>query len=379
MKALKIFILMSGLLVGTTSVAAEPDEATVNLIRDLGLKQSERPVRQEKFWQKPRRIVVLLDKRRLQSKPDAARWLKEVAGDAEIVVATSGQSMIDTLDFLEDADVLLGMCTNASLKSGKNLRYILNYTAGVDRCTRSPLALQRKLLVTNMKRIYGPGIAEHTIAMMYSLTRKLHVWHERQLEKNWNRSAVKRTDMWEVQGRTMLVVGLGGIGTEIARRASALGMKVIATRNSSRKGPAFVSYVGLTDELNKLAAQADVVVNATPLTSKTRDLFNKAFFTKMKKGGYFINVGRGKSVVTDDLIEVLKSGHLGGAALDVMDPEPLPKNHPLWTAPNLILTPHISSGSDAQMKRFWLLVRENLRRYVNGEKMLNVVDLKKGY
>jgi len=379
MKALKIFILMSSLLVSITSVATEPDKATVNLIRDLGLKQSERPIRQEKFWQKPRRIVVLLDKRRLQSRPDAASWLKEVTGDAEIVVATSGQSMIDTLDFLEDADVLLGMCTNASLKSGKNLRYILNYTAGVDRCTRSPLALQRNLLVTNMKRIYGPGIAEHTIAMMYGLTRKLHVWHKEQLEKNWNRSAVKRTDMWEVQGRTMLVVGLGGIGTEIARRASALGMKVIATRNSSRKGPAFVSYVGLTDELHKLTAQADVVVNATPLTKKTRDLFNKTFFTKMKKGGYFINVGRGKSVVTEDLIVALKSGHLGGAALDVMDPEPLPKNHPLWTAPNVIITPHISSGSDAQMNRFWLLVRENLRRYVNGEKMLNVVDLKKGY
>jgi len=379
MKTLKIFILMSGLLVGTSSFAVEPDEETVNLIKNLGLKQSTRPVRQEKFWQKPRQIVVLLDRRRLQSRPDAANWLKEVTGEAEIVVATSGQDTVDKLDFFEDADVLLGMCTDASLKAGKNLRYILNYTAGVDRCTRSPLALQRNLLVTNMKRIYGPGIAEHTIAMMYGLTRKLHVWHEEQLEKSWNRSAVKRTDMWEVQGRTMLVVGLGGIGTEIARRASALGMKVIATRNSSRKGPAFVSYVGLTDELQKLAAQADVVVNATPLTPKTKGLFNKTFFTKMKKGGYFINVGRGKSVVTNDLVEALKSGHVGGAALDVMDPEPLPKNHPLWAAPNVILTPHISSGSDAQMNRFWLLVRENLRRYVNGEKMLNVVDLKKGY
>ena len=376
MKVLKLLILMCGLVVGTTSGAVEPDAATVKLIKDLGLKQSAQPVRQEKFWQKPRRIVVLLDERRKQSRSDAVSWLKEVAGDAEIVVAPSRQAMVDKL---EGADVLLGMCTDASLKAGKRLRYILNYTAGVDRCVSSPLALQRDLLVTNMKRIYGPGIAEHTIAMMYSLTRKLHVWHERQLEEYWNRSAVKRTDMWEVQGRTMLVVGLGGIGTEIARRASALGMKVIATRNSSRKGPAFVSYVGLADELLKLAAQADVVVNATPLTPKTTGLFNKTFFTTMKKGAYFINVGRGKSVVTDDLVEALESGHLGGAALDVMDPEPLPQGHALWTTPNVIITPHISAGSDAQMKRFWLLVRENLRRYVNGEKMLNVVDLKRGY
>ena len=99
----------------------------------------------------------------------------------------------------------------------------------------------------------------------------------------------------------------------------------------------------------------------------------------MKKGAYFINVGRGKSVVSDDLVEALESGHLGGAALDVTDPEPLPPGHPLWTTPNVIITPHISAGSDAQMNRFWLLVRENLRRYVNGEKMLNVVDLKRGY
>ncbi len=367
---------MSGLVVSTTSVAVEPDAATVKLIKDLGLKQTAQPVRQEKFWQKPRRIVVLLDERRKQSRPDAISWLKAVAGDAEIIVAPSPRAMVDSL---EDADVLLGICTHESLKAGKRLRYILNYTAGVDRCVSSPLALQRDLLVTNMKRIYGPGIAEHTIAMMYSLTRKLYVWHERQLEEYWDRSAVKRTDMWEVQGKTMLVVGLGGIGTEIARRASELGMKVIATRNSSRKGPAFVSYVGLADELLKLAAQADVVVNATPLTPKTTGLFNTAFFTSMKKGAYFINVGRGKSVVTNDLVKALESGQLGGAALDVMDPEPLPQGHPLWTTPNVIITPHISAGSDAQMNRFWLLVRENLRRYVNGEKMLNVVDLKRGY
>jgi len=373
---LKLFILLSGFIISATCTAAGPDDATLRLIKDLGLKESAQPVRQEKFWQKPRRIVVVLDERQKQSRSNAVSWLKAVAGGAEMIVAPSNEAAVD---MLEGADVLLGICSHESLQAGNSLRYILNYYAGVDRCTSSPLALQRDLLVTNMKRIYGPGIAEHTIAMMYALTRKLHVWHERQLEEYWDRSAIKRTDMWEVQGRTMLVVGLGGIGTEIARRASALGMKVIATRNSSRKGPSFVSYVGLSDELHKLAAQADVVVNATPLTPKTSGMLNKAFFTSMKKGAYFINVGRGKSVVTDDLIEALESEHLGGAALDVVDPEPLPQGHDLWTMPNVIITPHISAGSDAQMSRFWLLVRENLRRYVNGEKMLNVVDLKRGY
>jgi len=376
MKKLNLLILLGGLALTSVGAASGPDAATVKLINDLGLKESERPAREQAYWQKPKRIVVLLDERRKQTRPDAINWLKEVAGDAEIVVAPSSRAAVEGLG---EADVLLGICTHESLEAGKNLRYILNYTAGVDRCSGSPLAKQRDLLVTNMKRIYGPGIAEHTIAMMYSLTRKLHVWHERQMDEFWDRSAVKRTDMWEVQDRTMLVVGLGGIGTEIARRASALGMKVIATRNSSRKGPDFVSYVGLSDELHELAAQADVVVNATPLTPKTTGMFNEAFFTSMKPGAYFINIGRGKSVVTEDLVEALESEHLGGAALDVVDPEPLPSGHELWTMPNVIITPHISAGSDAQMNRFWLLVRENLRRYVNGEKMLNVVDLKRGY
>lgn len=379
MKALKLLLLACGLAVSTTSTALTADPETLSMVKELRLKESSRPVREEKYWKKPARIVVLLDERRKQSKPDTINWLKGVAGDAELIVASSNQDVVDNLEFLEDADVLLGICTDATLKAGKSLRYILNYTAGVDRCTRSSLALKRDILVTNMKRIYGPGIAEHTIAMMYSLTRKLHTWHKNQLNRNWQRNAVQRTDMWEIQGRTMLVVGLGGIGTEIARRTSALGMKVIATRNSSRKGPDFVSYVGLSDELHKLAAQADVVVNATPLTKKTRGMFNKTFFSKMKKGAYFINIGRGKSVITADLVAALSSKHLGGAALDVMDPEPLPKKHPLWTMDNVIITPHISAGSNEQMNRFWLLVRENLRRYVNGEKMLNVVNLKRGY
>ncbi|NNF97087.1 MAG: hypothetical protein HKM94_09195, partial [Halobacteria archaeon] len=239
--------------------AAETNAATANLIQEMGLKESKQAIRETKYWQKPRRIVIVMETRQKNSKPDAVEWLKEVTGNAEFIVANSRKGAANLLD---GADVLLGYCTDATLRNGKELRYILNYSAGVDKCTSSPLAQKRDFLLTNMQRIYGPGIAEHTIGMMYMLTRKLYVFHDRQRERKWDRSAVKRTEMWEVQGRTMLVVGLGGIGTEIARRASALGMRVIATRNSSRQGPDFVDYVGLSHELHKLAEQADVVVNA---------------------------------------------------------------------------------------------------------------------
>lgn len=364
------------LLVLPLFVLAGPDTATAKLIEELGLREAKQPVRQASHWRKPKRIVVTMLERQKKSRPDAVAWLREVTGGAEIVVANS-RKVEPAL--LQGADVLLGYCNHHNLQHGKGLRYILNYSAGVDKCTSSPLSQQRPILVTNMQRIYGPGIAEHVIGMMYMLTRKLHIYHDRQQQRQWDRKAVQRTAMWEVQGRTMLVVGLGGIGTQVAKRAHALGMKVIATRNSSRRGPDYVDYVGLSGELHKLAARADVVVNTVPLTNKTRGMFDKRFFEGMQRGSYFINVGRGKSVVTADLIAALNSGHLGGAALDVQDPEPLPADHPLWQARNVIITPHISAGSDRQMQRYWLVVRENLRRYANGEAMLNVVNLKRGY
>ncbi len=137
--------------------------------------------------------------------------------------------------------------------------------------------------------------------------------------------------------------------------------------------------MGLSDEAVTLAAGADVVVNATPLTPETTGIFDAAFFEAMKPTAYFINIGRGKSVVTDDLMTALESGQIAGAGLDVTDPEPLPAGHPLWEAPNVLITPHVSAGSDLARQRLFTLWKENLRRYVAGERMLSVVDVARGY
>jgi phosphoglycerate dehydrogenase-like enzyme len=236
------------------------------------------------------------------------------------------------------------------------------------------------VLLTNAQRIYGPEIAEHVIAMMLAFSRGLNVFMHEQSKAIWNPDAIgEESRLWELSDKTILVVGLGGIGTEVARRAHALGMTVTATRASSREGPDFVSYVGLSGELLELAAKADVVVNSLPLTPQTTDLFNTAFFSAMKPTAYFINVGRGKSVVTDDLLTALLEGRIAGAGLDVTEPEPLPSDHPLWHQPNVIITPHISAGSDLRSERLWIVMRENLRRYVAGERMLSVVDIDRGY
>ena len=234
-------------------------------------------------------------------------------------------------------------------------------------------------MFTNSKRLMGPAIAEHAMAMLLSLAAKLPHYHAAQSGSRWDRSPASRAGFGELRGKTVLVVGLGGIGTEIAWRAHGLGMKVIATRNSSRTGPDFVEYVGLSDELPELAARADVIVNALPLTNATRGLFNAEFFDKVKPGAIFISVGRGKSTVTADLIAALESGQLFGAGLDVTDPEPLPQDSPLWQMDNVIITPHTSTAGPDSMRRVAVITVENLRRYLAGEKLLNVVDMRAGY
>jgi phosphoglycerate dehydrogenase-like enzyme len=156
-------------------------------------------------------------------------------------------------------------------------------------------------------------------------------------------------------------------------------MRVVATRASGSPKPPFVDVLGGPGDLLRLAAGADAVVNAVPLTAQTNGMFDKAFFAALKPGAYFINVGRGQTVVTSDLIEALRSGRLGGAGLDVVDPEPLPPDHPLWRMPNVIITPHVAFASDKVFPRRLLLAQENLRRYVAGERMLSVVDTARGY
>jgi phosphoglycerate dehydrogenase-like enzyme len=154
---------------------------------------------------------------------------------------------------------------------------------------------------------------------------------------------------------------------------------VIATRASGRDKPDFVSYIGGPNELPTLLKQADIVVNSLPLTDQTRGLFNARLFATMKPSAYFINVGRGGTTVTNDLLEALNKGVIAGAGLDVTDPEPLPPEHPLWRTPNTIITPHVSSHAIVGQSLVFRVSRENLRRYAAGEKMLSVVDTSRGY
>jgi len=182
-----------------------------------------------------------------------------------------------------------------------------------------------------------------------------------------------------LDGRTLLVVGLGGIGTEIARRGHGFGMRVLGIRRSDDPGPDFVERVGKPDELAAFLAEADVVALAVPLTAETEGMIDATALAAMRPGGYLLNIARGQVVDQDALLAALRSGQLAGAGLDVTDPEPLPPDHQLWRQPNVVITPHIASRAELTTERGQALLVENLRRFGAGEPLLNVVDKRAGY
>jgi phosphoglycerate dehydrogenase-like enzyme len=341
------------------------------LIGELGLRESDTAVSELPGWSTPKKVLVRLDR------PERMAGLQAVAPGVEIIPVSS---VDEAASEAADAQVLIGYCDQEILSAAPGLHWVQVYSSGVDRCVVNPGMHSGNKLLTNGQRIGSPALAEHAIALMMALVRGLDVFHSNQLNGAWQRNIALGSGVFmELEGRTVLIVGLGGIGTQAAKRAHGLGMRVIATRGSRREGPDYVEYVGLADELNKLAVQADVVINTAPLTDRTRGMFNAEFFAAMKPTAYFVSVGRGASTVTADLLAALENGELAGAGLDVTDPEPLPEDHPLWATPRVIITPHTAGRSDKSRDRLFLLVQENLRRYVAGEPMLSAVDIGRGY
>ena len=350
-------------------MAAGEDADTARLIAELNLKESATPVSDRPGWQPPRKVVVI--------GADAARiaWLQSAAPGATLVAADGAA----VLQVVADADALIGRCSADVLAAGPRLRWIQHFSAGVERCLAVPGFAGRGIVLTNMQKVAGAVMSEHVLALTLGLSRGLSSYVQRQAEGKWDQEAVPESRMWALEGKTLFIAGLGGIGTEVARRAHALGMTVIATRNTPHEKPDYVSEQGLAADLPRFVAKADVIVNALPLTPETKGVFNRAVFDGAKRGALFVNVGRGGTVVTADLVAALHDGRLGGAGLDVTDPEPLPAAHPLWHAPNVIITPHVAAATDLGEEPRWLIARENLRRYVAGGRLLSEVDVARGY
>jgi phosphoglycerate dehydrogenase-like enzyme len=292
--------------------------------------------------------------------------LKRVAPEVEFIPTRDEEEAAKAIG---DADAVIGFCTPDIIKAGKNLRWIHASIAGVDKLL-SPELIGSKVVLTNTQRIHGPNVGDQAFALLLALTRNLRPNGERAS------SALSRR---ELHGKTMLVVGLGGIGTAISRRAEAFGMRVLAVDPKEMKRPPFVFSLLKPDQLMELLPKADVVVLACPLTARTRGMLGEAQFKAMKRSAYLINIARGGIVQTAALVEALQNKQIAGAGVDVTDPEPLPAEHPLWKLPNVVISPHVGGQSPDARQRQWRLLRENLRRFAVGEPLLCVVDKQKGY
>jgi phosphoglycerate dehydrogenase-like enzyme len=367
--------LTAAALLATTAHAAQDVAAT---LARHGIQESPTSARDLAEWRVPRKVLLL--QYGFRAKDPAV--FQAAAGSATVVTAANTAAAIREA---ADADIIIGdnpeICDARIINAARELRWLASLSAGMELCANVPALKTRRTLVTNMRGIDSPVIAEHAIALLMALAHSLDMFAVDNSRAAWSggRTSSPASQIQHLEGKTMLVSGLGGIGTEVARRAHGLGMKVVGTRVGGGPRPDFVEYIGQPDELLKLARTADVVVSCVPLTNETRGLYDQKFFAALKPTAYFINVARGPSVVTDELVKALNEGRLAGAGLDVVDPEPLPANHPLWKAPRVLITPHISAQSDASEAARWTVAAENLRRYVAGGKMLNVVDIERGF
>jgi len=276
---------------------------------------------------------------------------------------------------LADAQVIFGWFSREDFSSAKQLRWIQWGAAGVEGILW-PELVESPVVLTNMQRIYAPVISETAISLMLALARGIPRYALQTQQHQWQ----TLDGLNEISGMTLGLVGLGGIGTETARRAHfGFDMTVLAVDPKPLPKPDFVAEVHSLDWLPQMASRADVLMSATPHTPLSEGMLNESVFRAMKKSAYFINVSRGKVVNTPALIQALKEGWIAGAGLDVAYREPLPPDDELWTAPNLIITCHTSGWSPKVQGRRLELFSENVRRYVAGLPLLNVVDKQRGY
>lgn len=301
--------------------------------------------------------------------------LRKEFDDVEFVMTTWNE-LPQTLG---DSDaVLTWRLDQETLEGATELRWIQSGAAGVENLL-SPLYAERDILVTNASGINAPNIAEHVVAFMLGFARRLPWLLREQQAHNWVGYG-STPPVFELTGQTIALLGLGDIGLETARRAKALGMRVIGLRRRTNvPKPDNVDEVVALDDLDRALGEADHVVSCLPHTPNTRHMFDVERFAAMKSSAYFYNVGRGATVVQADLIEALQNGKIAGAGLDVTDPEPLPEDSPLWDMENVLITSHTSGYSPKNRERLGTLLAENIRRYRAGEELLNVVDTEAGY
>lgn len=291
----------------------------------------------------------------------------------------------ETLAAAPGAEIFIGFgapraLLEAANSSGNTLRWIHTGTAGVASLLY-PELVESDVLLTNSAGVHAPAMAETVLAMMLHFARGLDFAVRAQAAARWDSQPFEERigAITELDGATLGIIGLGGIGIEVARRARALGMNVIAARRSNLPGPTGVEVITGPGSLGRLLARADYLLIAVPDTPRTRGLVGKAEIAGLKPGAVLINVARGEILDERALLEALEGGRLRGAALDVFRNEPLPADSPFWHLPNVLITPHVSATTTRFWEREVELIRDNVARYLAARALRNVVDKRLGY
>jgi phosphoglycerate dehydrogenase-like enzyme len=282
---------------------------------------------------------------------------------------------------IADTDVFIGWSLRPEqFVAARKLKWIHSPAAAVHQLM-FPELIHSNVVITNSTGVHGPVVAEHAIAVLLAVAKRLPQAMRYQAKKIWAQEQLwnQRPRPREVDGATVAVIGMGGIGGEFTRRAKALGMRVLAVRENPAKGAGGADQVFSSSQIDDVLPQADYVLLCTPVTPATTGLMNAARLNKMKADSYLINVGRGPLVDEAALIEALKENRIAGAALDVFVEEPLPKESAFWALDNVLITPHTAAVTERLWERHYQLIVENLNRFLAGKPLLNEVDKKRGY
>jgi len=299
----------------------------------------------------------------------AARLAGEVA-EAEVVVA---EDMAAAEAAVVTADGVFGTLTPGLLAKAARLRWLQAPQAAPPAGFYFPELVAHRLVATNFREIFNDHIGAHIMAFVLAFARGFDRYIPQQTRREWKKPPEDH-GVVHLPDATMLVVGLGGIGAEAARLAAAFGMTVIAT-DLRRGGPTEgVAELHRPEALDSLLPRADFVVLTVPHTPATESFMDRARFQRMKKGAFFINIGRGMTTRLDDLVAALRAGEIAGAGLDVFEQEPLPAEHPLWTLPGVLITPHMAGYGPHLNERRYGILRDNCRAMIEGAALRNVVD-----
>ncbi len=277
---------------------------------------------------------------------------------------------------VQNANIIIGNVPADMIKDSKNLEWLQLESAGVGNYTNDNV-LPENAVLTNASGAYGLAISEYMLGVLLELYKNLHLYRDRQADSDWSyQGSVK-----SIYGSTALTVGLGDIGGEFTKRLKALGAYTIGIRRTDTNKPDYLDELYFMDAFETLLPRADILALSLPATNLTQKIVNRKTLQLMKRDAVIINVGRGNAIDTDALCDALERGQISGAALDVTDPEPLPKDHRLWKIKNAVITPHISGGFSLQEthEQIIRISARNLEAFMNGKSLINVVDFSSGY